>query len=64
LAHKMRAEEQASLVGTNTVVQDNPSLTVRGWHGENPARITIDKNLKIPQDSSVFAGKAETTGYN
>src|SRR5690606_9298510 len=38
-AHKMRAEEMAILVGTNTVLQDNPSLTVRDWNGENPIRV-------------------------
>ena len=50
----------AILVGTNTVLQDNPSLTVRDWNGENPIRVVIDRNLKIPQDFSVFDGKAET----
>ena len=59
-AHKMRAEEMAILVGTNTVLQDNPSLTVRDWNGENPIRVVIDRNLKIPQDFSVFDGNAET----
>ena len=60
LVHKMRAEEQAILVGTNTVLQDNPSLTVRDWAGKNPLRIVIDRNLKIPQDFSVFDGVAKT----
>ena len=35
LVHKWRSEEQAILVGTNTVIQDNPSLTVRDWSGKN-----------------------------
>ena len=33
VVHKWRAEEQAILVGTNTVLEDNPSLTVRDWTG-------------------------------
>ena len=43
LVHKWRAEEQAILVGTNTVVADNPSLTTRDWSGNNPIRIVLDK---------------------
>ena len=44
LVHKWRAEEQAILVGTNTVIKDNPSLTVRDWTGENPIRVVLDRN--------------------
>ena len=62
--HKIRAEEQAILVGTNTVLQDNPSLTVRDWGGENPIRIVIDRNLRIPQDFSVFDTSAKTIIFN
>lgn len=64
LVHKMRAEEQAILVGTNTVLQDNPSLTVREWAGENPVRIVIDRDLKIPQDLSVFNASSTTIVFN
>ncbi|WP_431157483.1 bifunctional diaminohydroxyphosphoribosylaminopyrimidine deaminase/5-amino-6-(5-phosphoribosylamino)uracil reductase RibD [Winogradskyella poriferorum] len=54
LVHKWRAEEQAILVGANTVIEDNPSLTVRDWIGENPTRIVLDKNLSLSKDYSVF----------
>jgi diaminohydroxyphosphoribosylaminopyrimidine deaminase/5-amino-6-(5-phosphoribosylamino)uracil reductase len=64
LVHKMRAEEQAILVGTKTVIQDNPSLTVRDWAGENPVRIVIDKALKIPKDLSVFDESSKTIVFN
>ncbi len=64
LVHKMRAEEQAILVGTNTVLQDNPSLTVREWAGNNPVRIVIDRDLKIPSHFSVFDGKAKTIVFS
>ncbi len=60
LVHKWRAEEQAILVGTNTVVQDNPSLTVRDWTGKHPIRVVIDKDLKLNNDASVFNTDAET----
>ncbi len=60
LAHKWRTEEQAILVGTNTVIEDNPSLTVRDWTGKNPIRIILDKHLKIDQSFSVRNYDAKT----
>lgn len=60
LVHKWRAEEQAILVGTNTVLEDNPSLTVRHWTGKQPIRIILDKHLELPQNASVFDDAAET----
>lgn len=64
LVHKMRAEEAAILVGTNTALQDNPSLTVRDWSGKNPVRLVIDKNLKIPADYSLLNRKTKTIIFN
>lgn len=60
MVHKWRAEEQAILVGTNTVIEDNPSLTTRDWIGENPIRIVIDKNEKLSKKHTVFNADAET----
>ncbi len=60
LVHKWRAEEQAILAGTNTVIQDNPSLTVRNWTGENPVRIVLDKENTLSKDFSVFNTEAKT----
>jgi diaminohydroxyphosphoribosylaminopyrimidine deaminase/5-amino-6-(5-phosphoribosylamino)uracil reductase len=60
LAHKWRAEEQAILVGTNTVLEDNPSLTVRDWSGKHPIRIVIDKHHKLSKDHSVFNETSDT----
>ena len=47
LVHKWRTEEQAILVGTKTVLDDNPRLNSRDWKGNNPTRIIIDKSGKI-----------------
>lgn len=60
LVHKWRAEEQSILVGTNTVKQDNPSLTTRHWKGKNPIRVIIDKAFKLSKDYKVFDTSAET----
>lgn len=60
LAHRLRANEQAILAGTQTVLSDNPSLTSRDWQGENPIRVILDRTLKIPKGASVFDGAAKT----
>lgn len=60
LVHKMRSEEMAILVGTKTVMDDNPSLTVRDWTGNNPTRLVIDKELKLPSHSSILDGSVKT----
>lgn len=60
LVHKWRSEEAAILVGTNTALQDNPSLNVRKWTGNSPVRIVVDNNLKIPEDFSVLDKKQKT----
>jgi diaminohydroxyphosphoribosylaminopyrimidine deaminase/5-amino-6-(5-phosphoribosylamino)uracil reductase len=60
LVHKWRAEEQAILVGTNTVIADNPTLNVRSWKGSNPIRIVLDRKLRIPKEYSVFDGSVKT----
>ncbi len=60
LVHKWRSEEQAILVGTNTVIQDNPKLDTRSWKGKNPTRIILDKKLKINTDSYVLDNTIKT----
>ena len=60
LVHKWRSEESAIMVGTNTILSDNPGLTVRRWSGENPVRITIDRNGRIPESAQILDGKQET----
>ncbi len=54
LVHKWRTEEDAILVGTNTVAYDNPALNVRAWIGNLPIRITIDKNLRLASTHKIF----------
>ena len=54
LVHKLRSEYDAIMTGTNTVILDNPSLTVRQWNGRNPLRVTIDNNGRIPSTSKIL----------
>lgn len=60
LVHKWRTEEQAILVGTQTALDDNPQLNARLIEGDNPTRIVIDRNGKIPADSAIFDSCAQT----
>ncbi|MBP5758634.1 MAG: bifunctional diaminohydroxyphosphoribosylaminopyrimidine deaminase/5-amino-6-(5-phosphoribosylamino)uracil reductase RibD [Bacteroidales bacterium] len=60
LSHKWRTTEDAIMVGTNTVANDNPQLTARLWSGRNPLRITIDRTGRLPKDSHLFDGSTPT----
>ena len=50
IVHKWRAQEDAILVGANTVINDSPVLDVRHASGKNPVRLVIDPNNKIPDN--------------
>lgn len=60
LTHKMRAENQSILVSTNTVLLDNPSLSVRHWTGKSPVRIMLDRQLRIPETYHLLDGNIHT----
>lgn len=60
LVHKWRSEEQAILVGTQTVIDDNPKLNTRDWSGNNPVRVVLDKNNRIAKESFVFDNSVKT----
>ncbi len=60
LTHKWRSEEPTILVGTNTVLEDNPKLDVRLWTGKSPLRVILDRNLRINGDFHVLDGSHPT----
>ena len=64
LVHKWRSEEAAILVGTNTVLTDDPSLTVRLWEGKSPVRMLIDRDLKVPLNMRVYNSDSRTIVFN
>ncbi|MDD2635473.1 MAG: bifunctional diaminohydroxyphosphoribosylaminopyrimidine deaminase/5-amino-6-(5-phosphoribosylamino)uracil reductase RibD [Bacteroidales bacterium] len=64
LVHKLRTEEDAFMVGTNTVILDNPQLTARKWAGKNPLRITIDLNCQLDNSYKIFDDQAHTVVFN
>ena len=60
LVHKWRSEEQGILVGTKTVLDDNPSLNVRDWQGNQPVKIVLDRQNRLDEDLAVFNSNAKT----
>lgn len=62
--HKLRATEDAIMVGTKTAEKDNPSLTVRHCEGQNPLRILLDRNLRLSNELHLFDNSTPTVIFN
>lgn len=52
--HRLRSRYDAILVGTRTVLTDDPALTDRYWGGRHPLRIVLDRRLEIPSTAKVL----------
>lgn len=64
LVHRWRSEEGAILIGTNTAIIDNPSLTTRLWPGGSPLRVVIDMKLRIPSTSVLYTDDEHLVLFN
>ena len=74
LVHRLRARVKGILVGTNTVITDDPTLTTRQSYGPNPLTMVIDNELILDNDLSIFQNEippkvfhhisSDKTGYN
>lgn len=62
--HELRATSSALLVGKNTVIADDPSLTTRLIVGKNPTRVFIDQNLEVPHSFKIYNDEANTIVFN
>lgn len=61
--HRLRALNDAILVGRRTAELDNPSLTTRLWPGRNPLRLVIDKEKILERNLNLFDGTRETVVF-
>ncbi len=58
-AHQLRAQHDAILVGAQTVIKDDPELTVRHVRGRNPLRIVVDYGLRIPAQAKILQSQSD-----
>ncbi len=56
--HRLRDSNDAILVGINTVLKDNPSLTARVPKGRDPIRIVVDSTLRVPVNAKIITQKS------
>lgn len=64
LVHRQRTTEAAILIGVNTALLDNPSLTPRLWKGPQPLRIVIDPHLRMHNKLTLLADELPTLIFN
>ncbi|MBA4240090.1 MAG: bifunctional diaminohydroxyphosphoribosylaminopyrimidine deaminase/5-amino-6-(5-phosphoribosylamino)uracil reductase RibD [Sphingobacteriaceae bacterium] len=64
LVHQWRSQEQAILIGYNTLMNDNPLLTTRLASGKNPIRLVLSRTIDLPEDLHIFNQDAKTIIFN
>lgn len=57
-AHRLRSVCDAVMVGVDTILADNPELTVRHVRGRDPLRVIVDSRLRTPESVQVLQGSA------
>ena len=59
-----RSEESAIMIGPNTALQDDPSLSTRLWPGKSPIRLIIDMDIRLPVHLKIFNRETRTIIFN
>jgi GTP cyclohydrolase II len=55
MTHVLRSNHQGLLVGINTILADDPRLTVRLCEGNDPRPVVLDSRLRMPEDAKLFS---------
>lgn len=63
LVHKWRSENQAIMVGSGTVLTDNPMLNNRLMPGSSPSRVIMDRRQRLHGKENVFRDDGQTVYY-
>jgi 3,4-dihydroxy 2-butanone 4-phosphate synthase/GTP cyclohydrolase II len=54
LTHRLRAMHDACMVGVNTIIVDDPKLTVRLVRGDSPVSVVVDSRLRMPLERQIL----------
>lgn len=58
MVHRLRAQFDAIMVGSGTIIADNPRLDTRLWPGNSPRRIVVDRRARLAPDFKALAADA------
>ena len=61
ILHKIRSRVDAIIVGVDTIIADDPSLTVRAVKGKNPIRVVLDSSARTPLISQILNTEEAST---
>ena len=59
LSHKLRSEFDCILVGSKTIIDDDPSLNTRQWHGRSPKVVVLNRKNNLDKNLNVFKTGSE-----
>lgn len=60
LVHRVRKATDAVMVGSSTVMKDDPELTVRLVKGRDPLRVIVDSSFRVPLDAKALRIPTQT----
>ena len=60
LTHKWRSETNCILVGSGTIITDNPKLDNRLYYGNSPVKLLLKRDGVFPSNLAAFKSKGQT----